>query len=99
MRKSCYYMLTFPTTHDAMAAEKALSPQLPLAVMPTLRQVSASCGISLRLPPGQRETAEERLHQSGLRGWRSYQVRLEGKRPVCTLLYASAGAGKPVENP
>ena len=49
MRKSCYYMLTFPTTHDAMAAEKALSPQLPLAVMPTLRQVSASCGISLRI--------------------------------------------------
>ncbi len=49
MRKDRYYTLTFPSTHDAMTAERALRDQLPLAVMPTLRQISASCGISLRI--------------------------------------------------
>ena len=49
MRKTSYYMLTFSTTHDAIQAEKRLGERLPVAVMPTLRQVSASCGISLRI--------------------------------------------------
>ena len=49
MRKKHYYMLTFSTTHDAISAEKVLGERLPVAVMPTLRQVSASCGISLRV--------------------------------------------------
>lgn len=93
-----YVLLVFDSTHTALRSEELLTG-LGARMMPTLREISASCGISLRLPPGQRETAEARLHQSGLRGWRSYQVRLEGKRPVCTLLYASAWAGKPVENP
>lgn len=93
-----YVLLVFDSTHTALRSEELLTG-LGARMMPTLREISASCGISLRLPPGQRETAEARLHQSGLRGWRSYQVRLEGKRPVCTLLCASAGAGKPVENP
>ena len=44
-----YYLLAFRGTHDAMAAERALSGRLPVAVMPTLRQITASCGISLRV--------------------------------------------------
>lgn len=42
-------MLTFSTTHDAIRAEEILGEVMPVAVMPTLRQVSASCGISLRI--------------------------------------------------
>ena len=42
-------MLTFQNTHDAMGAEKLLAGHLPVCTMPTLRQVSASCGISLPL--------------------------------------------------
>ena len=49
MRRTTYYMLTFSTTHAAITAEKELGARLPVAVMPTLRQVSASCGISLRI--------------------------------------------------
>ena len=45
-------MLTFSTTHAAITAEKVLGDCLPVAVMPTLRQVSASCGISLRIEEG-----------------------------------------------
>lgn len=49
MNTNAYYMLSFESTHAAMAWEKALSGRVPVRTMPTLRQVSASCGISLRV--------------------------------------------------
>lgn len=49
MRKNCFYMLTFQTTHDAIRTEKALKPYLRVIVMPVLRHVSASCGMALRI--------------------------------------------------
>lgn len=52
MRANHYYMLTFQTTHDAMGAERALGAFIPVAVMPVLRQVSASCGLALRVEEG-----------------------------------------------
>lgn len=51
MEKNEYYMLSFQSTHAAMGAERALSRVVPVRTMPTLRQVSASCGISLRVEP------------------------------------------------
>ena len=48
MRES-YQLLAFESTHAAMAAERALKVRLPVAVMPTLRQITAACGISLRI--------------------------------------------------
>lgn len=48
-------MLSFQNTHDAMGAEKLLAGYLPVCTMPTLRQVSASCGISLRIEAGDEE--------------------------------------------
>lgn len=42
-------MLSFESTHAAMAWERAMEGLVPLRTMPTLRQVSASCGISLRV--------------------------------------------------
>ena len=49
MQRQSFYMLSFNSTHDAIHAEKALQPHLPVQVIPTLRQVSQSCGISLRV--------------------------------------------------
>ncbi|MBQ6808769.1 MAG: DUF3343 domain-containing protein [Firmicutes bacterium] len=58
MRKASYYMLSFNSTHDAISAEKALAVHIPVQVMPTLRAVSESCGISLRVE----EEEYPRLH-------------------------------------
>ena len=96
--RQVYILLAFDSTHTALRSEELLAG-LDVRMMPTLREISASCGISLRLPPGRRAEAERRLQQAGLRGWRSYQGCAEGKKPVCTLLYASGGPGKPAENP
>ena len=45
-------VIVFSSTHSAMRAEKHLTGRFPVTVMPTPRAVSASCGISLRFPPG-----------------------------------------------
>ena len=49
MRNGSFYTLAFNSTHYAVAAEKFLSEHIPITVMPTLRSISASCGISLRV--------------------------------------------------
>ncbi len=79
-----YLLITFDSSHTAFRAEQALLELNPV-MMPTLREISASCGISLRLPLHLREDAEARLKRSGLTGWQSYHVLLQGKKPVCTL--------------
>ena len=79
-----YGLLTFDSTHTALRAE--LLRELSVRMMPTLREISASCGISLRLPPRAGEEAQARLTEAGLTGWRLYHVLSEGKKPVCTLI-------------
>ena len=42
------YVIAFESTHAAMAAEASLGA-VPSAMIPTPRQISASCGMALRV--------------------------------------------------
>ncbi len=44
-----YYLITFSSTHAAIAAQNFLKGKLMFHVMPTLREISNSCGISIRI--------------------------------------------------
>lgn len=44
-----YYLITFENTHSAMAAQKYLKDKIDFYTIPTLREISASCGISLKI--------------------------------------------------
>lgn len=44
-----YYLITFSNTHTAIAAQKYLEGNLSYQVIPTLREISNSCGISLKI--------------------------------------------------
>lgn len=44
-----YYLITFSNTHTAIAAQKYLEGNLTYQIMPTLREISNSCGISLKI--------------------------------------------------
>ncbi len=44
-----YYLITFSNTHTAIAAQKYLEGNLTYQVIPTLREISNSCGISLKI--------------------------------------------------
>ena len=69
-------MLAFDSYHYAMRAEKLLESQLRVRVMPTLRSVSDSCGMSLRVAAEDGERAAALLLSSALpKGvWRRYLV-------------------------
>ena len=61
MRNDSYYTLAFDSTHMAVAAEKYLSAQIAVSVMPTPRKITASCGISLRVELENGERLKELL--------------------------------------
>ncbi len=59
-----YYLMTFESTHAAISTEKLLKPA-GVRIMPVPRFISASCGISIRITPEQREETEELFRKSG----------------------------------
>ncbi len=56
-----YYLLTFANTHSAMLTQSHLERYAPVFMMPTLREISASCGISIRFSPDHREIVLEAM--------------------------------------
>ena len=56
-----YYLITFSSTHAAIAAQNHLKGKLSFAVMPTLREISNSCGISIRINNASLEEIEKQM--------------------------------------
>ena len=54
-----YYLYTFESTHGAIAAQKLLKDRMQATIMPVLREINASCGISVRIPVEGYEESEE----------------------------------------
>ena len=48
MKNEYFYLFTFSSTHSAMEAQKLLADCKPI-IMPTLRKIAATCGISIRI--------------------------------------------------
>lgn len=60
-----YLMLSFENTHTAMRAERLLQQHFAVATMPTLRSVTQSCGISLRLAAECYEPVRRMMAENG----------------------------------
>ena len=56
-----YAVIVFSSTFGAIRAQKALEDAVPFQVMPVLREISAGCGISLRLAPADVDAARALL--------------------------------------
>ena len=54
---SDYYLFTFESTHAAISTHKHLSGTIKAVIMPVLRQISASCGIAVRVDPADLDAA------------------------------------------
>lgn len=61
-----YCMITFVSTHAAITAQRLLEGLFPLQTMPVLREVSAGCGIAVRLSPQHLDPARAALAASPL---------------------------------
>lgn len=86
-RLSNYGLFTFDTTSHALKAEKVLkNSQARFIVIPTLREISASCGLSIKFRLEDQEEfnqifALEQLHYDGL-----YQVEKKNGRNLVQKL-------------
>lgn len=49
MPENKFLLLSFDNTHNAIKTKKKLNNIIEYRTIPTLREISASCGISLRL--------------------------------------------------
>ena len=82
-----YYLFAFDSPHAAISAQRLLDP-LGAVVMPTLRSITCSCGMSLRLREESVENAKEIMKASNIDPalYRLYLVEQEGKETMCTLM-------------
>jgi len=81
-----YWLFAFDSPHAAIAAQRLLSG-CGAVVMPTLRSITASCGMSLRLRDETIEEAKGILRASSIDPalYRLYRVEQEGKETRCTI--------------
>lgn len=84
-----YDLFTFDSTHYAIRAQKLLEG-FSVVVMPTLREISASCGMSLRIPPEQAKEAAQILERE-TEGWHRYHILQERKSIRYTLVQERSG--------
>ncbi len=81
-----YWLFAFDSPHAAISAQRLLSG-CGAVVMPTLRSITASCGMSLRLRDEAIENAKEIMKASNIDPalYRLYRVEQEGKETQCLL--------------
>ncbi len=89
-----YYLLVFSNAHAALSAERSLMSRLPVRVVPTLRQISASCGISLRVEEGDYSELALALGQGAVEAGAYRLYRVEG--PQVRELKIEGGAKQDV---
>ena len=61
-----YHLLAFDNTHTAIAAQNRLKAVLDFQIMPTLRELTESCGISLLFLNGSSEAIKKAIASSDM---------------------------------
>ena len=81
-----YWLFAFDSPHAAISAQRLLA-SCGAVVMPTLRSITASCGMSLRLKDEAIGEAKLVMKASSIDPalYRLYRVEQEGKETRCML--------------
>lgn len=76
-----FYIITFESTHLAISTEKFLLAEVPVEMVPTPREISASCGLSLKISTDNIEKVKVLLAERSKEGLNLYHmVREEGRK-------------------
>lgn len=79
LRTDDYCVFTFGSTSHALKAEAHLkSIGAEFVIIPTLREISASCGLSIKMYPGDREKYYESLQTKKIAVDSVYHVQKKG---------------------
>ena len=84
MTEQAYWLFAFDSPHAAIAAQKLLA-EYGAVVMPTLRCITASCGMSLRLTDARIEEAKQIMRISVIDPalYRLYRVERDNEETHC----------------
>lgn len=69
-----YYLITFDSTHLAIRTERVLKVKFKVVMIPTPRDLSASCGLSLMLETESIVEAASDLKEESFEGMHLYRV-------------------------
>ena len=85
MTERAYWLFAFDSPHAAIAAQKLLAG-CGAVVMPTLRCITANCGMSLRLTDEAIEDAKRMMQGSAidLKLYKLYRVEKRNGETLCT---------------
>jgi len=76
-----FYLFTFVSTSNALKAESILKEQsFDFIVIPTLREISSSCGLSIKVRPADVEKCRLIFVDSHIKAEKYYHVLKEGKK-------------------
>lgn len=73
------YLLTFESTHQAIHYEKLLKDQFAVELIPTPREISASCGLALQFQKEDFASLSGRLSEDDRSKLKLYEWLKEGK--------------------
>jgi hypothetical protein len=75
-----HYVITFASTHQAMAAENELDGKLPMELIPTPRQISAECGFTLLVQAQDASSLKALLQNNSLCYSQIFEMIEQGER-------------------
>ncbi len=84
-----FYVISFSSTHYAIMTEKLLKEKYPITVIPTLREITKSCGLSIKVAPEDFTEVSHTLQQENLdpKLYKIYQVQaINGSRTVHPII-------------
>lgn len=74
-----HYLITFESTHHAIHVEKLLKDRFAIELIPTPREITASCGLSLRFEVADYGGIAEALEDDDKIKTKLYEWTREGK--------------------
>ena len=79
-----FYVITFESTHLAISTEKLLLATVPVEMVPTPREISASCGLSLKITLANLEEVLLVLAENPKTGMKLYHMLRESGQKIAT---------------
>jgi len=61
-----FYVISFESTHYAIMVEKLLKDNFKIYVIPTPREITASCGLSIRFSKGDLDSIKDILQNNDI---------------------------------
>lgn len=81
-----FYVITFESTHLAISTEREILKTVKVEMVPTPREISASCGLALKVSLEQLELVKTILKDNPKVGMKLYHLMRESGGKVVTPL-------------